>query len=172
MVELKKQNYSSNKKLYEKVLKILREKLDIKIPIEQVGSTAIKNMYGKNIIDILIGAENNDEFEKIREKLEEVGFIPSKKSSDNIYQFFASTEKETKDGDVHIHLVIKETERYKEFIILKNYLIKNKDEAKSYSDFKKKLINSGITDRKEYKRTKSEYVSALLERAKKDYYNE
>jgi IS30 family transposase len=42
MVELKKQNYSSNKKLYEKVLKTLREKLSIEIPIEQVGSTAIK----------------------------------------------------------------------------------------------------------------------------------
>lgn len=171
MVELKKQNYTKNKKLYESVLEKLRTKLEENIDIEQVGSTAIKNMYGKNIIDILIGAVDDNEFEEIRSKLEEIGFIPSKKSPDNIYQFFASTEAETKDGDIHIHLVIKDTERYREFLILKNYLIKNKEEATAYSNFKKKLIGSGITDRKEYKRTKSEYVTALLERAKKDFYN-
>lgn len=167
MVELKKQNYKKNKELYNKIEKELRENLDKSIPIDQVGSTVIPNMYGKNIIDILIGAKNDEEFDKIKNILEKMNYVGSKKSKDLIYQFFASTEEETGDGDVHIHLVIKNTERYSEFLILKEYLLNNPVEAKNYSDFKRKIIKSGIEDRREYKKVKSEYVSALLERAKK-----
>lgn len=171
MVELKKQNYKKNKQLYNKIEKELRKKLDKSVPVDQVGSTALKNMYGKNIIDILIGAKNDEEFENIKNILEEMKFISSKKSKDSIYQFFASTEEETGSGDVHIHLVIKDTERYFEFLILKKYLLSNPEEAENYSDFKRKIVKSGIEDRREYKRVKSEYVSSLLERAKKQINN-
>ena len=167
MVELKKQNYKKNKSLYNKIEKELRKSLDKSIPIDQVGSTVIPNMYGKNIIDIVIGAKDDDEFENIKKILEKMNYAGRKKSQDSIYQFFASTEEETGSGDVHIHLVIKETERYLEFLILKQYLLDNALEAKKYLDFKKEIIKKGIEDRREYKRVKSEYVSSLLERAKK-----
>lgn len=169
MVELKKQNFQKNKQLYNKIKKDLTKILDKNIPIDQVGSTAIPNMYGKNIIDILIGAKDSSEFETIKNELEKMNYVGSKKSQDSIYQFFASTEEETGSGDVHIHLVLKDTERYLEFLILKQYLLNNPLEAKKYSDFKKEIIKKGIYDRREYKRIKSEYVSDLLERAKKAY---
>ena len=44
--------------------------------------------------------------------------------------FFSSTSKETLSGDIHIHLVIKNTQRYSDFIMLRNYLLNNKTEAK------------------------------------------
>ena len=50
MVDLVKQNFSKNKKLYNQIEKELREKLGKDYPITHVGSTAIPNMYGKNII--------------------------------------------------------------------------------------------------------------------------
>lgn len=167
MVELKKQNLKTDKQFYNKVEQTLRKLIDKSISIDHVGSTVIPNMYGKNIIDILIGTKDNNEFEKIKVVLEKMNYVGSNKSQDSIYQFFASTEKETGSGDVHIHLVIKDTERYSEFLILKKYLLNNREEAKKYSDFKRKIINSEINNRKEYKKIKSEYVSALLERAKK-----
>lgn len=172
MVTLVKQNYLENKKLYNEIEKNLREELGASIPITQVGSTAIPNMYGKNIIDILVGAKNSEEFEKIIKILEEKGFVASKKSRDEVYQFFSSTASETGSGDIHIHLVISDTERYLDFIILKEYLIQNKDEAQKYSDFKNEIITKGITDRKEYKAIKSEYVTDLLARAKEWYNSE
>lgn len=167
MVELVRQNFKENKKIYKSVEKDLRKRLEKSIPIDQVGSTAIPNMYGKNIMDILIGAKDSTEFEYIKEVLESMGFVGSEKSKDSIYQFFSSTEKETKSGDVHIHLVIKDTQRYSDFIILRDYLLKNKEEAKNYSALKRNLIKNKITDRKEYKSIKSKYVSDLLERARK-----
>lgn len=168
MVELVKQDYIKNKELYYSIENKLRNKLDISIPISHVGSTVIPDMYGKNIIDILIGAKDSNEFEYISKILEKIGFIPSGKSKDDIYQFFANTSNETSSGDIHIHLVIKNTERYNEFLILKEYLLNNEAEVKCYSDFKRDLISKNITDRKEYKRLKSEYVTALINRAKQD----
>ena len=144
MVYLVKQNYKENKKMYKRIEQNLRKILPKDVQIEHVGSTAIPNMYGKNIIDILIGAENNSEFENISSILEDNDYISSEKSKTD-----------------------KNTQRFNDFIILKNYLLRNKKEAKNYSDLKRKLIKDGVTDRKEYKKEKSEYVSNLLDRARK-----
>ncbi len=167
MVYLVKQNYKKNKKMYKMIEQNLRKILPKDVQIEHVGSTAIPNMYGKNIIDILIGTENNLEFENISNILKDNNYIASEKSKTDIYQFFASTSNETESGDTHIHLVIKNTQRFDDFIILRNYLLNNEKEAKKYSDLKRKLIKDGVTDRKKYKKEKSEYVSNLLDRARK-----
>ena len=78
-----------------------------------------------------------------------------------------STFQETKEGDVHIHLLIINTNRNKEFTLIKEYLLKNEDNAQKYSNFKREISKDEIK-RNEYKRIKSEYVSKLLERAKID----
>ncbi|MEG0138037.1 MAG: GrpB family protein [Bacilli bacterium] len=167
MVELAKQNYDENKKIFETVEMNLRKKLGNIVPIDHVGSTAIPYInYGKNIIDIVIGAIDNQQFEEIKKNLENEGFVPSQKSRDEIYQFFSSIAGETGSGDVHIHLVIMDTERYNEFIVLRNYLLNNQDEAINYSNFKVEILELGKTDRREYKRVKSEYVFNLLNKAK------
>ena len=166
MVKIIKQDYLENKKIYNCIEEDLRKDMDKNIPITHVGSTAIPDMYGKNIIDILIGASDKNQFEEITHVLVNKGFVPSKKSKDEIYQFFSSTEAETGSGDTHIHLVISNTERYSEFIILKDYLLNNKEEALNYSKFKKGIVHNGIKDRKQYKTLKSEYVTKLLKRAK------
>lgn len=171
MVAIIKQDYLENKKIYNHIEEDLRRNIDKNIPITHVGSTAIPDMYGKNIIDILIGANNKNQFEEITHVLVNKGFVPSKKSKDEIYQFFSSTNAETTSGDIHIHLVILNTERYSEFIILKDYLLNNKEEALNYSNLKKEIISDGITDRKQYKTVKSEYVTSLLARAKNGIVN-
>lgn len=167
MVELKKQNYNKNKVLYNKISKELRENLGKNFSIEHVGSTVIPNMYGKNIIDILVGVKDKRELKKIKTILKKMNYYGSVKNKSLIYQFFASKKEETGSGDVHIHLVIKETERYNEFLILKKYLLNNISEAKKYSDFKVEIIKKGIKNRNDYRTVKSEYVSNLLEKAKK-----
>ena len=50
----------------------------------------------------------------------------------------------------------------------KKYLLNNKSERDKYSNFKKDLIKNGYFIREDYKTLKSEYVSALLEHARKD----
>lgn len=165
MVELHRQNYKENKKIYNKVLKELRKKIEKEIPIDHVGSTALPNMYGKNIIDILIGVPNEFDMDKYSNIIKELGYSEGSHNSGN-YRFFASREEETREGDVHIHLVYINTDRYRDFIILRDYLLINKAEKKAYSDFKKEIIKQGTTIRNDYKTIKSEYVSKLLNRAR------
>lgn len=99
MVSLVKQDYNENKELYEKVEKVLRKELNKSIPINHVGSTAIPTiMYGKNIIDVLIGAKDKEQFEQITDILIKNGYVPSQKSKDEIYQFFSSIAGETRFG--------------------------------------------------------------------------
>ena len=171
MVELEEQNYNQNVREYNAIKEQLKKQINKEIEISLVGSTSIPSIkYGKNIIDILIGAKDKKEFAEIAKILESINYIPSEKSKTEEYQFFASTNEETKSGDIHIHLVLKDTNRYKEFILLKEYLLENKKEAIAYSNFKQKLITEKINYRKEYKRLKSEYVTKMIEKIKQlDY---
>ena len=168
MVELERQNKRINTRIYNKVYKNLRKVIENDVPINHVGSTAVPNMYGKNIIDVLVGVKDETELDDLTLKLKNLGYFPGRNSSGMVYRFFASTEEETKSGDIHIHLVIIDSDRYKDFLISKEYLLKNKSERDKYSNFKKSLIKNGYFVRDDYKSLKSEYVSALLERARKD----
>ena len=101
-------------------------------------------------------------------KLKQIGFYSGKKSNVNIYRFFASTEKETKSGDIHIHLVKIDSDRYKDFLILKEYLLMNKEERKAYAKLKKEILKDGYNIREDYKNIKSKYVTDLLNRAREN----
>ena len=167
MVNIVKQNYSENKKKYKKIEKELKKKLGENVPISHVGSTAIPRMSGKNIIDILIGAVDNKDFNKLSKEIVDLGYYKSRNNKETEYQFFASKETETTAGDIHIHLAIKKTQRYKDFIILRDYLLKNSNEAKLYIEVKKKIVTNKSKDRKIYKDMKSKYVDELLKRARR-----
>ncbi len=166
MVELIKQNFNENFKRYLKSKITLTNLLGTNIFIEHVGSTSIPDMFGKNIIDILIGVNNDNDFEKFTKILLNNGFFVGKNSTE-IYKFFASKKEETTSGDIHIHLVIKNTERFNDFLILKNYLLNNKNVRNDYCNFKKYILTK-TTDRTEYRKIKSEYVANLLNRAKQN----
>lgn len=166
MVVLEKQNKTKNIKIYKEAVKKIRAVIDESVPISHVGSTSVPYMYGKNIIDILIGARNEIELEEIAEKLISLGYYYGKNNNGMVYRFFANSKEETKSGDVHIHLAIIDSNRYKDFLILKNFLLYNKEERKKYSDFKKYILKQGYFNREEYKNLKSRYVNSLLERAK------
>ncbi len=172
MVELKRQNRKENTKIYNDTLKKLRRKLGKAVPINHVGSTALPNMYGKNIIDILIGAKDIEELKTLATKIEEMGFFISKNNKEEIYKFFSSREEETKSGDIHIHLALINSDRYNDFLILKNYLLNNKEERDNYTKIKKDIIKGGHIKRDKYKKIKSEYVEKLIKRARLYYYNE
>ena len=165
MVEIKKQNLKENKKVFNEVSNKIKNIVGDNVFIEHVGSTAIPYMYGKNIIDILIGANDVKEMDKLSKVITSLGFYKGK-NFNNIYRFFANTKEETKSGDIHIHLVIKDSDRFSDFLVLKNYLLNNVEERKNYSNFKKMIVKNGTNERENYKQIKAKYVDELLERAK------
>ena len=72
----------------------IKDRINKNIEITHVGSTSIPSIkYGKNIIDILIGAKDQKEFAEIAKILESINYISSDKSKTEEYQFFASPNK-------------------------------------------------------------------------------
>ena len=166
MVELINQDFEVNKQKYNNVKAGLQQLLGEGVDIDHVGSTAIPDICGKNIIDVLVGADDLEDFQQKLDLISGQGYFASQNSKNEIYQFFASKQGETGDGDVHIHLVVKGTDRYEDFLKLRDYLLAFPKEAEAYSNHKKELIGLGVVDRKEYRRVKSEYVSAMIDRAR------
>ena len=171
MVVLEKQNKKKNTMIYKKEEKRIRKVLGDTIPINHVGSTVLPDMIGKNIIDILVGVKDDKEMDDFTDKLKTLGFHPGQKSTSYTYRFFASREEETKSGDVHVHLANISSDRYKDFLILKNYLLKNKEERDNYAKLKKEIIEKGHDIRNDYRSIKSKYVTDLLERARANHKN-
>ena len=132
--------------------------------IEHVGSSAV-GIGGKNIVDILIGASDESEMNKIRDVLINNGYREGNDTHEDRI-FLASREGETKEGDFHIHICPILSNTYKDFIVLRDFLIANPDKAKEYFKKKYEFAREANFDRKKYKALKSKYVSELLHDAK------
>lgn len=132
--------------------------------IEHVGSSAI-GIGGKNIVDILIGVSDKDEMLKVRDILKENGYFEGHDSHDDRI-FLASSENETGDGDFHIHICPITCNSYKDFILLRDFLISNSEKSKEYYNKKIKFANKAGFDRQKYKTLKSQYLAKLLSEIK------
>lgn len=135
------------------------------IKIEHVGSSAV-GIGGKNIVDILIGVSDVTEMGAIRDILVKNGYFERNDSHDDRI-FLASRKEETGEGDFHVHICPISNDSYKDFIILRDFLIANPNRAKEYFEKKCEFAEEANFDRKKYKALKSKYVSKLLIDAKK-----
>ena len=134
------------------------------IIIEHVGSSAV-GIGGKNIIDILIGADDKDEMFKIRDILKENGYFEGHDShGDRI--FLASSKNETRYGDFHIHICPITCNSYKDFILLRDFLISNPEKSKEYYNKKIEFANKAGFNRQKYKTLKSQFLARLLSEIK------
>lgn len=134
------------------------------IIIEHVGSSAV-GIGGKNIIDILIGVSDKDEMLRVRDILKANGYFEGHDSHDDRI-FLASSENETGDGDFHIHICPITSNSYKDFILLRDFLISNPEKSKEYYNKKIELANKSGFDRQKYKTLKSQYLARLLSEIK------
>ena len=132
--------------------------------VEHVGSSAV-GIGGKNIIDILIGVSDQDEMLRVRDILKENGYFEGHDShGDRI--FLASSKNETGDGDFHIHICPITCNSYKDFILLRDFLISNPEKSKEYYNKKIEFANKAGFDRQKYKTLKSQYLTQLLSEIK------
>ena len=134
------------------------------IIIEHVGSSAV-GIGGKNIIDILIGVSGRDEMLRVRDILKANGYFEGHDSHDDRI-FLASNENETGYGDFHIHICPTTSNSYKDFILLRDFLISNPEKSKEYYNKKIEFANKAGFDRQKYKTLKSQYLAQLLSEIK------
>lgn len=160
-------DYNENfKTIYLKEESILKSLLGNYIKrINHIGSTSIKNIKTKPIIDILIEIDfaNKD---IVKEILLSNNYILMNETSTKISFNKGYTEKGYADNVFHIHI-----KRYKDCdeLYFRDYLNDNLSKAKEYEKLKIELYNKYKPNRDLYTEGKNEFVSEIVNLAKEKY---
>ncbi len=133
--------------------------------IYHIGSTAVPNLGGKGIIDIMIAINDFKKVKNVIERLKDMGFTHIHPEEEG--RIFLSTEKETKIGSFHIHLVEKGGEAHKELLFFRDYLRENREEAEKYFKLKLKWKREAKEERSVYTKLKTDYIKSINEKNKR-----
>jgi len=128
------------------------------IMVEHVGSTSIKTIKAKPILDILVVIKqllNTDKADKI---LIKIGY------EKGLFQRKGETFYLKSNNEIHTHYIhlVRENEDWQRYILFRNYLNSNSDVATSYEEIKLKLAKKYSDNRKEYTASKEAFVENIL----------
>ena len=152
--------------IFLKEKKMLESVLPAHSRIEHIGSTSIKDLCAKPVIDILCGLEvflvTNELTGKITgleyEYVEEYNaIIPERR-------YFR------KAGEHHFHLHVVQTGGpfWERHLLFRDFLRKNEIIKNEYASLKRQLAREDWTDGNEYAGAKTAFIKAVEERAKQE----
>lgn len=141
----------------------LREILgDTAVDIQHIGSTSIKDICAKPIIDIAVGVRDFSDILEKNEILEKNGFIFRGQDVPDQYLYVCGDEDSRTH---HIHTVIYDSEAWNNYINMRDYLNCHNEEAQAYSKLKEKLARQYPDDRNTYTELKSGLIAKILAKA-------
>lgn len=131
--------------------------------INHIGSTAIPNIQAKSIIDILVEIAPDADWQRVRAKMEDTGYI-CMSSSDNRMSFNKGYTPEgyaPKVFHIHLHNIGDNDE-----IFFRDYLNSHSEVAREYEKLKLSLLPKYKHDRDGYTDAKSAFIKKILGIAK------
>ena len=137
---------------------------DSAIDIEHIGSTAIKSICAKPIIDIVIGVNDLDDILKFNTILEEKGFLY--RGNDHPGQCLYVCGRDDFITH-HIHVCKYNSDIWNDYINIRDYLNNNYDDALEYEKLKKYLANKYPKERKTYTSMKADLINEIIDKARK-----
>lgn len=157
----------NNYELYKKIFKEEKAYLESvfkenRFKIEHVGSTAVKNLLSKPVVDIAIGVDDLNSFKKYCSLLNKRYTITEQKEKEEIL-LIKENEKET---FCLIHVLDIKSNRYTNMIKFRDILINNLDILKKYENLKIDLAKKYKDDRKNYTKSKNEIINEVLKNKK------
>ena len=118
---------------------------DMSVRIEHVGSTSVEELWAKPIIDIDIVIENRDDFEKVKNSLERIGYYHEGDLGIEGREAFGYDEK-NEFMKHHLYVCHKDSQQLKNHIEFRNHLRQNKDDRDRYSEVKAKAARANHKD--------------------------
>ena len=139
---------------------------DFAVDIQHIGSTAIKNIKAKPIIDIAIGIKSFEGLENYIEPLLNIGIY---KSSGQPFSDIVLFSKDDENGDRsnNIQVVIYGNEQWNKHIIFRDYMNAYPDKATEYEQIKIKAATLFPKDVISYSNYKSTFINECIEMASK-----
>ena len=132
--------------------------------IQHIGSTSIRTISAKPIIDIAVAVNDFDDILSKRDELERNGIIYRfQESTKQLLFVMGDFEKDTRSH--HIHIVLYDSDEWNNYINFRDYLNSNIKAAREYESVKLRLAEQYSNDRIAYTDGKQEVIDKLLEKA-------
>ena len=148
-------------RLFKKEKRTLQKVCGPKATIEHVGSTAVKGLGGKGIIDIAVGVPKNN-LEEYSNKLQNAHYELRQEASTDERLFF---RKDDANRRIHLHLTVFGSRDWTEMTAFRDYLTLHPEEAGKYSDLKKKAALVAKGNGKAYRKYKEKFITRLTRKA-------
>lgn len=131
--------------------------------IEHVGSTSIKGMVAKPLIDVLAIVEKLEPFENEKKSMIDTGYEWRYYTDPDGLVFY----KLGPDGEKleNIHICEEGSEKVRQFIAIRDYLRAHPEKAKEYSELKRKNIGLYPNDYPAYRNAKAPFLEQLKQEA-------
>ena len=146
----------------EKTIKLIQRILgDVCIDVQHVGSTSIKWVSAKPIIDIAVAVNELNDVMPYVNVLKENGIV-YRKVEDTGQILFLMGDLENDIKTHHIHIVKANSSNWYNYLNFRDYLNARPSKAKEYDELKRKLTIKYSDNRKAYTLGKSKTISKIL----------
>lgn len=137
--------------------------------IEHIGSTSIKGLKAKPIIDILVGILNLDELSTYISALHDIDFdyIPKPEFKDRL--FFRKGP--WGQGICHLHICEIDSSEWIEKLLFRDYLRLHPEVAEEYAALKIALAAKYPFNRPIYTKNKEPFIQSIIDKARKEIYS-
>ncbi len=160
-VELSAYDFCWSNKFLEESKKIKNAVNFTTIYIDHVGSTSVKGLSSKPIIDILVSLCDWGAITRLVDELVKLGYEIDERCDDTP-RFFLKKYNETNSDNYHIHICEPNCQWGRDMLVFKNELITNTDFANQYVGLKKELVEEHSGDIESYMKGKKIFIENKL----------
>ncbi|MGG0657648.1 GrpB family protein [Rummeliibacillus pycnus] len=163
-VNLKDYNPNWVKQFELEKVKITNAIGDQILGIEHIGSTSIKGLKAKPIIDIMVCVDDLKNVDALVHLLDNIGYeyVPKPEFKDR--RFFRKGL--WGQGTCHLHLCEYNSSEWIEKLLFRDYLRHNPDIAEHYALVKLELASQYKFDRPTYTKKKEPFIQSVIKKAK------
>jgi GrpB-like predicted nucleotidyltransferase (UPF0157 family) len=146
---------------FEKIKRELETALcDLAIGIEHVGSTSVEGMSAKPCIDIDVIIRDYDVFDAVVERLHAIGYIHEGNLGIRDREAFAYSDKPHLQKH-HLYVCPQYSEELHRHLMFRDFLEKNPEAVKKYSEIKEKAAQLFPNDIDRYMQYKAPCIEEL-----------
>ena len=135
--------------------------------MEHVGSTAVPGLDAKPVIDLIVGVRDIQGAGRCIRPLEEIGYsywAENPNPERMLFVRFADADRTSRTHNLHVLEV--GGELWNNTLVFRDHLRSHPEVAGEYARLKHVLAERFREDREAYTRAKTDFISAMLERAR------
>lgn len=151
--------------LYEEEKRLILEAVGHKVlAVEHIGSTAVRGLGAKPIIDMMTGVHKPSDADECLPLLQDIGYTsvtPQPEDPDHYY----CLGKGPHSVVYHLHLMKFGSYSWEKHLLFRDHLRTHPDVAQQYCEIKKKLAAKHGSDRAAYTEAKTSFIEHVIAQA-------